>query len=289
MSEPQPISVRSGGGTVRAAIAHAAQRTGVDFQYLLAQAKVESRLDPNAKAPTSSAAGLYQFTNGTWLQTLDRHAASHGLDWAGAAIEGGRIRDPQLRSQIMALRFDPHASSLMAAELARDNSADLTVTLGRAPDSAELYLAHFLGSGGARQFLTALAADPGQSAAALFPKPAAANRPIFFEPGGAPRSLDGMMQLIRQKIGGEMEDAGAAWAVEDTPIPPGTFSAPPVVVGGGRIAREFHAVQQAQPAPATRSMAETLRTTFMADASDQRGNAPGFVRDAYSKLQRFGL
>lgn len=274
---------------MRASIAQASQRTGVDFQYLLAQAKVESALNPNARAATSSAAGLYQFTSGTWLQTLDRHASKHGLDWASQAIEQGRVRDPQLRAQIMALRFDPNASSLMAAELARDNADELTAVLGRAPDSAELYLAHFLGSGGAGQFLTALAANPGQSAPALFPKAAAANRPIFFEPGGAPRSLDGVMQLIRGKIGNGMEDGGTAWAVMNSPAPTGTAPQPAAQFAGGPIAREFHAVRQAQSAPPARSMAETLRTTFLADGADGQGGTPGFVRDAYSRLQRFGL
>ena len=74
----------------------------------------------------------------------------------------------------------PAASALMAAELANDNRASLTATLGREPDAAELYVAHFLGAEGAGRFLTALAADPGQSAAALLPKPAAANRTVFF-------------------------------------------------------------------------------------------------------------
>ena len=46
---------------VQAAIAQASSKTGVDFDYLLGQAKVESGLNPNAKAGTSSASGLYQF------------------------------------------------------------------------------------------------------------------------------------------------------------------------------------------------------------------------------------
>ena len=138
MSEPQPIGIGStGAASVRTAIARAAEKTGVDFRYLLAQAKLESSLDPTARAGTSSAAGLYQFTNDTWLRTLDRHGAAHGLDWAGEAIEGGRVFDPQLRSQVMALRMNPDASALMAAELAQDNRAELSGALGREPDSAE--------------------------------------------------------------------------------------------------------------------------------------------------------
>jgi hypothetical protein len=124
------VGVDNSGTPVRAAIARAAQATGVDFSYLLAQAKIESSLNPSAKAPTSSAAGLYQFTNGTWLETLDRHGAEHGLGWAGDAISAGRVTDPAMRAQIMALRYDANTAALMAGELAADNRAELATALG---------------------------------------------------------------------------------------------------------------------------------------------------------------
>ncbi|HMO67525.1 MAG TPA: lytic transglycosylase domain-containing protein, partial [Novosphingobium sp.] len=205
MSETLPIGAAASGHQVRAAIARAASRTGVDFDYLLAQAKIESSLDPSARARTSSAAGLYQFTQGTWLRTLERHGAAHGIDWADAAIDNGRVVDPALRSQIMALRHDPDMAALMAGELANDNRAALTGVLGREPDAAELYLAHFLGAAGAGQFLSALESNPGMSAASLMPRAAAANRAIFYEGNGAPRSVAGMMDLIRGKVARAME------------------------------------------------------------------------------------
>lgn len=263
---------------VRAAIVRAAEATGVEFDYLLAQAKIESSLDPAARAPTSSAAGLYQFTGGTWLATLDRHGASHVLGWAGAAIDGGRVSDPALRAQIMALRFDPSASALMAAELANDNRTELETALGRTPDSAELYLAHFLGAEGAKTFLGALSADPGQSAAGLMPKAAAANRTIFFDRAGAPRSLGGVMELIRGKVASAME-GGSFAASSDLPITPGQ---PPV---GGPLAHEFRAAALPPQATPRLSMAETLRATFGASGPA----VPASVRSAYGKLAAFGL
>ena len=279
MSQAEAIGgVGDRSAQVRAAIVRAAETTGVDFDYLLAQAKIESSLDPAARAPTSSAAGLYQFTSGTWLATLDRHGASHGLGWAGAAIDGGRISDPALRAQIMALRFDPSASALMAAELANDNRAQLQTAIGRTPDSAELYLAHFLGAEGAKSFLGALSADPGQSAAGLMPRAAAANRTIFFDRAGAPRSLGGVMELIRGKVASAME--GGSFAVPSSlPIAPGQ---PPA---GGPLAHEFRTA--ALPAQATPrlSMAETLRATFGANGPA----VPASVRSAYGKLAAFGL
>lgn len=274
-------AAQSSGTPVRAAIARAAQATGVDFDYLLAQAKIESSLNPSAKAPTSSAAGLYQFTTGTWLQTLDRHGAEHGLGWAGDAISGGRITDPAMRAQIMALRYDANTSALMAGELASDNRAELATALGREPDAAELYLGHFLGIGGATTFLTALRDNPGQSAASILPAAAASNRGIFYGPEGA-RSVSGVMDLLRARVGNAMEGGtGVEWA--STWAAAGPAVAPAVAVpSGGPIAREFHVAQAQMPRHATTSMADTLNASF-------GGAAPGHVRDAYAKLARFGL
>lgn len=293
MSDAQPIRTTApAGGTaplrgtpVRAAIARASQATGVDFQYLLAQAKLESSLNPAAQAATSSAAGLYQFTQGTWLETLDRHGEAHGLGWAGSAIEGGRITDPGMRSQIMALRYDADASALMAAELASDNRTDLTAILGREPDAAELYLGHFLGSAGASSFLSALAADPSQSAAAVLPRAAAANRAIFYD-GNGPRSVGGVMDLLRSRVSGAMEDGSAAqWAMA---ADPSSFRPAPSVASSdpslGPVGQEFQAVRAAMQPRAALSMAETLQGAFGGPAA-----APTHVRAAYDKLARLGL
>lgn len=269
---------------MQAAIARAAQATGVDFKYLMAQAKLESSMDPGAKATTSSAAGLYQFTQGTWLETLDRHAGRHGLDWIGSAIDGGRVADPAARAQIMSLRYDADMSAMMAAELASDNRAELTSVLGREPDASELYLAHFLGVSGASQFLSALSTNPSQSAAAILPKAAAANRSIFYQ-GGAPRSVGGVMDLIRGKVSQAMEGGGAAqWAGVSTGAML-AVSAPPAQSSLGPIAQEFHAARGQAPQGASQSMAETLRGTFGSGGDA----APAHVREAYAKLARFGL
>ena len=262
----------------------------MDFDYLLAQAKLESSLNPAARAPTSSAAGLYQFTNGTWLQTLERHGASHGMDWAGGMIAGGRVADPAMRAQIMAMRFDPDTSALMAAELANDNKADLTSLLGREPDSAELYLAHFLGTAGSREFLTALNTAPDQSAAAVLPKAAAANRTIFFDGAGAPRSVAGVMALLRGRVSAAMEGGGLPPMAYDAPQLAAAAGAQPQVAGGP-IARQFAAARQDMTGlqPAGRSMADTLRTAFAVSDGSGQASIPAHVRAAYGQLQKFGM
>ena len=264
----------------QAAIARASAATGVDFDYLVAQARLESGLDPNARAATSSAAGLYQFIGGTWLETLDRHAGTHGLDWAGAAItrQGGRatIGNPALRGQIMALRYDPDVSALMAAELARDNSAELSGFLGREPDSTELYMAHFLGAAGARDFLGALQSTPQASAAALFPKPAAANQAIFFD-GGRARSVAEVMDLLRSRVSAAMQGGAGAQASGGH-----AYSAP-----ASSFARAADSFSQAAPMRRV-SMAETLQATFGGSES-LGGRAAQRVDEAYGKFRTFGL
>lgn len=294
MSQPTPLglpgAVRPDANSgVRAAIARAAQKTGVDFNYLLAQAKIESALNPSAKAGTSSAAGLYQFTNGTWLQMLDRHGADHGLDWAGSAIEGGRVTDPTMRAQIMSMRYDADTSALMAGELANENKQALTGVLGREPDSAELYMAHFLGADGASHFLSALMADPTQSAAGILPKAASANRAIFYDGSGAPRSVSGVMELMRGKVSAAMGGSGDMpydFAAQGK-MAAATPAAPQFT--GGPIAREFQATAATAASPTTRtSMADTLRSTFGMDGNGS-GTAPAFVRNAYNKLQALNL
>ena len=286
---------------MRLSIARAAQATGVDFDYLLAQAKLESRLNPQARAGTSSAAGLYQFIGSTWVETLDRHGANHGLGWADAAIrDGGRgskIVDPAMRSQIMALRYDPNAASLMAAELAKDNQAVLRESLGREPDFAELYMAHFLGSDGAARFLGQMQQNPDATAAALFPKQASANRPVFYDASGAPRSLAQVMDYFRNRLEQAMAEEGtgftpAAYPMDGTVAAAGAAGtaqqAAAPLENLGPLAREFRQAASDHSSQGRISMVDTLRQTF-AGPGNEPSTLPDNVRAAYSKLKAYGL
>jgi hypothetical protein len=207
------INSSAAGGSaspVMTAVQDASARTGIDFDYLVDVARVESGFNPTAQASTSSARGLYQFTRSTWLATLDRHGADHGLGWAANVIgrdASGRltVTDPTLRQQIMDLRDDPAASAAMAAAFTSDNRAYVESRIGRTAEPVDLYLAHFLGSGGAVKFLTAMAADPDQPGAAMLPDAAAANRSIFYASNGSMRSLQDIRERFRAKLdaGGE--------------------------------------------------------------------------------------
>jgi hypothetical protein len=167
------------------AIRTGSQRTGADFGYLLTTAQRESSLDPDAKARSSSASGLFQFIEQTWLGVLKGAGAQHGLGPYADAIseKGGRfdVADPQMKAQILALRHDPKVSSVMAGELTRRNAAALSGALGRTPTEGELYAAHFMGSRGAADLIRAAQGNPKARAAELFPEQAASNRPIFYD------------------------------------------------------------------------------------------------------------
>ena len=215
-----PLSILNGavdatgaGGSIRNAIANASQKTGIDFNYLMGQAKLESGMRSNAHSGTSSASGLYQFVDQSWLRVVKAHGAEHGLGWAANAIStsaSGKavVNDPATRQAILSLRNDPTADSLMAAEHASDNKGAIEGSLGRSATSTDLYMAHFLGLGGARQFLTAMQANPDRSGAAMFPAAANANRNVFYDSAGAPRSLG----QIYNRFAAKLDAAGATQA-----------------------------------------------------------------------------
>jgi hypothetical protein len=193
---------------IGAAIQQAASRTGVDFSYLLGQARIESGFNPDARAKTSSATGLFQFIDQTWLGTVKEHGEKHGLGWAANAIQRGAngrffVADPAMKNAILDMRRDPGAASSMAAEFAADNQAYLENRLGRPMQSVDLYLAHFLGAGGAAKFLQAHDADPSASAASALPAAARANRWVFYNKDGSARSFAEIRDRFAAKLGGE--------------------------------------------------------------------------------------
>lgn len=207
----QPVSQ----SRIQSAIALASSRTGVDFGYLLGQAKLESGLNANARAGTSSASGLYQFVEQSWLAVLKKHGAEHGMGWAADAIgqSGGRYYvSGGARAAVMGLRNDPTAASLMAAEHASDNKAALESTLGREANGTDLYMAHFLGLGGATKFLSKLASSPQTTGAALFPAAARANRSVFYASNGQPRTVADIYDRFANKLAGSSADSDATRA-----------------------------------------------------------------------------
>jgi hypothetical protein len=188
-----------------AAVQKAAARTGADFAYLMEKASAESGFDPKAASPRSSATGLFQFIESTWLKMVKDHGAQFGLGRFASQIEirDGKpcVDDCKVKDQILALRKNPEISALMAGAYSKENQGYLERHIDGKVGDTELYLAHFLGAGSAARFLNARAEDGNAPAARLFPHAARANRGVFFDAAThKARTLDQVYALIADKF-----------------------------------------------------------------------------------------
>ncbi|WP_315714657.1 MULTISPECIES: lytic transglycosylase domain-containing protein [unclassified Bradyrhizobium] len=203
---------------VAGAIKQAADSVGTSFEYLLSTAKMESDFNPTAGASTSSARGLYQFIDQTWLGTVKEAGADLGYGQYADAITRTpagdyTVSDPAMRQAIMKLRDDPQASSAMAAALTQSNSFQLAGKIGRRPTDAELYMAHFMGVGGAAKLITSTQETPNASAARMFPGAAAANRPIFYDRDGQARSVSQVYAVLNTRYAGAANSSATRGAL----------------------------------------------------------------------------
>jgi len=232
--------VQTGGAAVAGAISDAANATGTSFRYLLATAQAESGLNAHAAAGTSSARGLFQFIDRTWLATLKQAGPSLGYGRYADAItqtaDGDyQVSDPAMRQQILALRDDPAANAAMAGAFTRDNAAKLTQMLGRQPSESELYMAHFLGANGAGRLISLAANSPATPAASIFPGAAEANRSIFYDRAGNARSVADVYATLSNRYeaaqAGSVGTLAALQGVETLPAvsPGGATGALPVI------------------------------------------------------------
>ena len=191
------------------AINTASQSSGVDFSYLMNQAKAESSFNPNAKSGTSSATGLYQFIDSTWLQMVERYGDQYGIETEGKS-----------RSEILNMRKDPEKASFMAAAFASENERFLNTNWGGEVGATELYLAHFLGASGAASFLNARDENPIQYAADLNPRAAKANVNVFYDrETGKPRTMEQVYQFFDQKFQSE-HNKSSEQQIAGIPTPP---------------------------------------------------------------------
>lgn len=189
---------------IELAFQSASNSTGTSFDYLVKTAARESSFNPAAKAKTSSATGLFQFIESTWLETMKEAGPRHGLDKYSDLIQRSKngkyfVKDPQVRQQILDLRKDPEISSMMAGALTQKNANYLERKIGREPTDGELYMAHFLGANGASRLIDATNANPDMRADKMFSAQARANKAIFFHGNGKARSMQEVYEVIVSK------------------------------------------------------------------------------------------
>jgi len=162
-----------------------AKMVGVDPNLLATFAAIESGFNPSAHAKGGSASGLFQFIDSTWNMMIKKYGPKYGI------APGTN-------------QFDPRANALMGAEYLKNNAQIISKAVGRAPTQTDLYLAHFMGTGGATKLLKA---DPDTIAANLFPKEASANPNIFY-PGKQPITIKGMYNNITQLMANRTKQFG---------------------------------------------------------------------------------
>lgn len=190
------------------AVEKASAKTGVDFEFLMEKAATESSFNPAAKAKGSSATGLFQFIENTWLKMVKDHGAEYGLQKYADKISinsDGKacVSDYGTRCEILNLRKNPEISAIMAGEYSAQNKDILEQKVGGEIGATELYLAHFLGAGGASKFLNKLDANPDAKAATVLPQAAAANKNVFYDRAtGRARSLEQLYEMFAQKFSG---------------------------------------------------------------------------------------
>ena len=221
--QAEAANATSNRSLVLGALQQAAQATGADFNYLLGTAMRESSLNPSIKAGTSSASGLFQFIEQTWLGVVKTYGGKHGLaSYANAISQGadGRYHtsNPADRSAILALRNDPQVASLMEGEFAQATRATLSSALGRDVCGGELYAAHFLGPDAACRLIRMSDSQPNASAASAFPAAADANKPVFFHADGTAKTVREVYNWALKQTNGTAALAGTAPKAPSQPV-----------------------------------------------------------------------
>jgi hypothetical protein len=274
------------GAAVLGAIRNAAQATGTDFQYLLATAQVESGLNPTASVSSSSARGLFQFIDQTWLTTLKQAGPALGYGrYADAIVQtpsgSYTVPDPAMRQRILALRDDPAANAAMAGAFTQQNAAVLRDRIGHSPSEGDLYVAHFFGAGGAAQLINLANQGPDTTAASIFPGAAKANPSIFYDRQGHARSVSEVYRVLTARydvaratpVVPASAAAAAAQPNNAAPVAPAApaMSLAPVASAGANAAA---------PSP-------TVRPSFHSLFSDNQGQpVSSFVRDLWTTNPR---
>jgi hypothetical protein len=242
----------------------------------LATAQVESGLNPQAGASTSSARGLFQFIDQTWLGTIKQSGAQLGYGRYADAItktSSGhyQVADPAMRAEILKLRNDPTANAVMAGAFTKANSDYLATKLGRQPSEGELYIAHFLGAGGASRLISLAAANPNAKAADYFPNAASANSSIFYDRAtGHARSLAQVRDVLTARYDVARNDAVRATQAASATVTPGTLSVAQAT-GAPLDLAAFAAPVAAAAAPSPASAAPAKTAAAVPDTAGMTG------------------
>ena len=250
---------------VLAALRTAAHKTGLDFDYLLNTAMRESKLDAQAKSKSSSAAGLFQFIDQTWLGLVKQYGERYGLGSYAGAIQQTNdghyvVASNDTKAAILALRQDPELSAVMAGESAKQTKQSLECALGRKVCDGELYAAHFLGASGARHLIQLSESNPNMRADIAFPQAAKANKAMFCHADGTAKTVGEVYASVVNRPPLQM------------PAGPANVSPPQIVAENVEAADMGNVLMSAPTAPA--ADANQIATSDEDQAHEPTGSSP---------------
>ena len=155
---------------------HASVTAGISMAELTALGSLESKLRVKAKNPHSTAAGVLQYTNGTWKSKKKLYSKELGI-------------------KPNAHQYDVKANLLIGAKDMRDTKKTLiekthltneTVRLG------DLYMSHFTGAGAAIKIINSYSHKPIDQIIKLHK----GNRPYYYKPNGQLRTAREFRQFM---------------------------------------------------------------------------------------------
>lgn len=164
---------------IKQAIAKHSAEIGANPNEMMMLAAMESSFNPGAKAGTSSASGLMQFTDATWKEQLEKHGGKYGLS-------------------PLTPRDDIRANVILAHEYMKSNGAK--------GDFTQKYMTHMLGAAGSARLNNA---NPQDLAYRISPKQANSNREVFFD-GSRPRTVQEVKDFLANRVSKKANDFGIA-------------------------------------------------------------------------------
>lgn len=264
--------IQSAAATVRtdvmAALHAASHKTGLDFDYLFNTAMRESSLDTQAKSKSSSAAGLFQFIDQTWLGLVKQYGGRYGLGSYANAIQQTSdghyvVASNDTKAAILALRQDPELSAVMAGESAKQTKQSLECALGRTVCAGELYAAHFLGANGARHLIQLSESNPNMRADVAFPQASKGNKSMFFHADGTAKTV------------GELYASVVNRPPQQMPAPPANPPQPQMTVATNDLADMGNVLPSVSVTPSTDA-------SQIAAANDDPAQQPAPLANSYA-------
>lgn len=173
-ADPESAIPIGPGGIERTDLVELSSRTtGVPTTYARALFAQEGGDNTEAANPRSTARGLTQFIEGTWLQMMREYGPRYGLPQSLAnQIEqkpngAWRARTREAHDQLMELRFSPEWNAVMSGHYANQEHGDMVRRAGRPVSIEETYLAHFMNGDVAGQWVRAVGNQPQTNARAF--------------------------------------------------------------------------------------------------------------------------